>query len=199
MESGELEEYDGGNYGFGFSTFGEDLNGDLYVAKQSGTIYKIVDPCHTQTPGIQEGVMVVYAEEGFADYDWYFNDEFLLDSNSDSLLAQGNGEYYYIVENENGCFVKSEVIYIAFTSIEEQLLKESKIFPNPFTSSFSLGSQDLNLERVNLYSIDGKLIFKQDVFGEGNTFTFDQLEKGSYLFEVIDKNGNRNTQLIIKE
>ena len=72
------------------------------------------------------------------------------------------------------------------------------IFPNPFTSEININS-DLSIEKIELYSIEGKII----ELGENNAvlsrrINLSGLKHGAYLMVITDGNGRKYAKKIIK-
>lgn len=198
-EDSDNDDYDFGNNGFGYTTFGEDQYGEIYLARSNGNIYKVIDPCHSQTPAISEGFFYVIADSGYTNYEWYFNDVFIEDASSDSLPAQGNGEYYYVVENESGCYIKSDVLWITFASINEMEVNKKRIYPNPFTDSFTIEGMENTKVTIRIYTITGKELWTKTSSELKHIKPPSNLPSGTYLLRIIDEEDTIQTQLIFKK
>ncbi|MCB0503155.1 MAG: T9SS type A sorting domain-containing protein, partial [Bacteroidetes bacterium] len=89
------------------STFGEDMNGELYVAKlNTGRIYKLSGDCPDST--IQVTIELVgdsiVSNVGNGNLTWLKDGNDLPDQNSGSIALQGEGNYLLnVVVNNNGC------------------------------------------------------------------------------------------------
>ncbi|MDB4088142.1 T9SS type A sorting domain-containing protein [Flavobacteriales bacterium] len=77
-----------------------------------------------------------------------------------------------------------DVVEINTNSIEENSL-EFSIYPNPVNSIISLSG--VNLEKVIIYSINGKLI-KSVSLNDINKIDVSELERGSYIMKVTSNN-----------
>jgi len=200
LENNEIESYNFGTNGFGFTAFGQDDNGEMYLAKSNGIIYKIVDPCHSQIPIINytnDSLIVTNA----VNYHWFFNGEEIENSNENFYVPDEFGTYYCIVENEYACMIQSNEIDLTYLDIEEKQDSKFLISPNPFIDEFSISGFKQNVKELTLYTLSGNIIWSLRI--ENNDLTHihipSDLSKGSYMLQLTDSNGNRYTQLIIKK
>lgn len=199
-EDNDNENYDFGNNGFGYTTFGEDEDGELYVARSNGNIYKVIDPCHTQIPSIYiQGSNFVVADTGYTNYEWYYNDVLIEDANAYIQPTIGNGEYYYVIENDNGCYVKSEVINIVIGNVDELNSKNILVYPNPFRDEINISGYSNDILLLSIYSLSGKEIWSKDNPESDSIKLPSSLLSGSYILELRDTKGNKYTQIIFKK
>jgi hypothetical protein len=198
IENGEDLSYNFGNNGFGFTTFGEDEEGELYVAKSNGNIYKVIDPCHSQTPILMMGSGdSLFVEEG-ENYYWFVNDEELMDWNQNWITASDTGSYYCLVENEYGCNIKSNTLFIYGLSIEENTIEQLSLYPNPFSNTIMIKSEELELLDISIFSLDGKNLWQGQEFTNTEIPLPSTFQKGIYLMHLSNKEGISTTFRIIK-
>jgi len=133
------------------ATFGEDANGELYVASYfSGTISRVVDFCQAYTPWLEydeaNGDMVVVLESGNwganTSIEWYL-DGVLIEGASDTRLNQPeNGTYTVRVVHSRGCDKISEPYFLMISSVSDSFWpKELKIWPNPSQGTITFESK----------------------------------------------------------
>lgn len=195
----DLQSYDFGNFGFGFTTFGQDSSGEMYVAKGS-TIYQIVDPCHSQIPELSYNGDSLLVEEG-VNYYWFYNGEEIEDNNQSYflILTPSFGVYTCVVENEYGCNIESNEIDLTELGLEDVNTPHFKVYPNPFSSTLTIEGDLDHVNVINIYSIDGKLLWSQQYLEQDSKIELNDFQKGSYLLELVDNKGYHYTQLIVKE
>lgn len=103
-----------GNQGFGFVAFGEDINGEVYLAKATnGTVYRVVDACGTFAPTLENLGLNLEASEGVA-YFWYLNGELIDGANESNYTPSSEGVYHVVVENSEGCARQSNALTWTF-------------------------------------------------------------------------------------
>ncbi|MEZ4974984.1 MAG: T9SS type A sorting domain-containing protein [Flavobacteriaceae bacterium] len=74
-------------------------------------------------------------------------------------------------------------------SIEEAMLEEVKIYPNPVSDYLVIDSNMANVERVEIYTVSGKLLLSQNLIGNSNNVDFSSFSEGLYLVKIISSNG----------
>lgn len=83
---------------------------------------------------------------------------------------------------------------------EPAIAKEIKLYPNPAKNTVSL-QLPANQESytVKVTNISGKVVLQQVIAGVNNTLQLHKLATGTYFVELIDKQGNRTTQKLVKQ
>ena len=99
---------------FGYATFGEDSNGEVYLGDIStDAIYRLVDPCDSFTPSIELVGDQLQSTAG-DDYYWYQDDVLIAGINAQTLDLSGLGEYYAVVDNGDGCAKATNELTVNF-------------------------------------------------------------------------------------
>jgi glucose/arabinose dehydrogenase len=98
---------------FGYVSFGEDANGEIYVADLSGQVYRLVDPCDDVTPTISVAGGDLVCTAG-PSYYWYLDGNILAGANASSYTPTVAGQYSCVVDNGAGCAVESNILDYAF-------------------------------------------------------------------------------------
>lgn len=190
------------------ATFGEDVNNELYVASRSnGLIYRVTDYCQQFQPYLSQvdaNILSVRLES--ADWDsenftvnWYRDGE-LVGSNTDSLFyIEQSGVYFVIIDQEDGCNMKSESFEIMVTSFHELGNMESiKVWPNPFDSYFNIES-DLNEEiDAILFDETGRIVDAAVIGPKGRETWRVNLPRGYYTLQIVTSRGQLNRRMIRK-
>lgn len=84
--------------GAGIVMFGEDVNGELYVVKNTGSILKLQDTCPFYPNVSSNGNGGLTADQG-NQYWWYRNDVLIEGATSQSFTPTQSGQYYARVSN----------------------------------------------------------------------------------------------------
>ena len=92
--------------GFGWTAFGEAVNGEIYVTRINGNIYRIVDECVDFTPMISGTGGQLVVNEGTQAY-WYLNGELIPGATGLVYTPVAMGNYYAVVEDGQGCSVQT--------------------------------------------------------------------------------------------
>lgn len=103
----ELEVNSSGN--FGYVAFGEDANGEVYLADIGGEIYRLVDPCDASTPTVTAngGDLDCTASDS---YYWYMDGTIIAGANASTYTPSAAGQYYCVVDDGVGCAVESNSV-----------------------------------------------------------------------------------------
>ncbi len=98
------------NFGFGFVAFGDNHEGELFIAKiNNNTIYRIVDVCGDFNPVITVGDGELIASEGTA-YWWYDEDGLIDGATDQNFTPTESGNYYAIVNSGPNCARQTNTI-----------------------------------------------------------------------------------------
>ena len=159
-----------------------DNNGDLLISDSNNNrIRKLT---------INGGVVTTFAGNGTAG-----------DVNGTAL----NSSFftpYGITKNSTGDifiadYFNSKIKKISNTNLaiqENELKLKTSIYPNPASEKISIKSETA-ISKIELYDLSGKKL-KESTLKEMNIST---LPRGNYLLKISDKNGNTETQKLIKK
>ena len=188
-----------------FVAFGEDAEGELYVAAISqGTIYRVRVNCAAQPrPEIAADVNDLSAPEGYAAYQWLLNGQPIDGAEASVYTIAETGVYAVRVVDGNGCTLVSLPLSIAVTSLETLGLQSLKLSPNPFADQFQLelASAEGGNYQIFLRNASGKLIFERrlEVGGQySEIISTAGLPAGAYIF-TIEKAGRRISRSLLKQ
>jgi glucose/arabinose dehydrogenase len=193
------------------STFGEDNNGELYVASYfNGFVYQMTDFCQAFFPTLsfetdQNLQIKVRLENGVWPEDiqveWYLDDE-LLATNQDSVfLFAGNGVYQAVITHSRGCSLTSEPLEVIHVGTESTALPlDIIITPNPFSDLIRIEHQERALSAITIINTQGKPIIHQNIKGKGITnLQLSSLPAGIYFVQITSDTGVRWLSKIIKQ
>ena len=192
-----LETYDFGNFGFGYTSFGQDQAGEMYVAKSNETIYKVEDPCHSQIPDLVFENNILSVDDG-ANYYWYLNDELIDGENNSTLSPEENGDYYCVVENEFGCNIQSNTVTVLDVGLIENNAPNFNIYPNPFKSSIYIEGDTKHITGLILSDVVGKVIWKQQHFKSNPVLIPSYIEAGLYILSINTSESNYYSAKVYK-
>jgi hypothetical protein len=151
---------------------------------------EIGDTIHTTLP------VTLDAGAGYSTYTWQDN------SKNSSLNVSKFGSYWVVVTNTFGCVSRDTVLITSLTSIDNAAFNpEVNIYPNPATEYIHVEA-NTDMRRIiflEMYSIDNKLLYRQDFerdktlntiidlqhFSPGIYFLRITMDKVPYVFKVI--------------
>ena len=127
--------------------------------------------------------LTVTTDAQLATYTWFLNDVEQTETSS-TFSPFVNGEYTVVVTDGTGCFVKA--IYILDNiGIEEDLVNQISLFPNPASNFIEINSTNQKIESVKLYSITGKLMQEYSVNALQFKLERNELAKGVYFIKAV--------------
>lgn len=150
----------------------------------------------TATADPTEGGMVT----GSGNYDY---------GTSCTLTATANENYEFINWTKDGIEVSTDATFTFIVTASEEyvahfyfddLVGENattcQIFPNPFTSSLSITTENV-VQSVSVYDLNGRLLMKQNINELQFEIDLSQLTHGTYLLQ-IDYGNRRSVHRIMK-
>ena len=109
-----------------------------------------------------------------------------------SIVYNINNLEFYFKSVENSKIKKISNTNLAIQ--ENELKLKTSIYPNPASEKISIKSETA-ISKIELYDLSGKKL-KESTLKEMNIST---LPRGNYLLKISDKNGNTETQKLIKK
>ncbi len=183
-----VQLYNGPNNSF--STFGQDAQGELYVASIGNqTIYRVEENC-PETPMITEVGASLSTEEGWTSYQWYLNEVPIEGATTAEWTAEESGFYQVEVGNILGCAVASLPLDVQISQlVEHPLISDIQIAPNPFdeAATVSIRLRSAHAVHWSLISTQGQLIHQgREEATSAISFTIpgDQLAAGQYWLNL---------------
>jgi glucose/arabinose dehydrogenase len=131
----------------------------------------------------------IQAVAGYDFYQWYLNGALIDGATSSTYTIQEFGAYTVIVTDENGCSRESEEVVIINQTEDLLQLKAIKIQPNPFSDRLAvfLEVEKNGTYQFRLLDASGKVVWSTHMAINTkleHTFSFNQLETGTYVFDV---------------
>lgn len=165
-----------------FSTFGEDMNGEVYVASlTSGIIYRITEtsaailPAVAASPGTSfcpGGSITLTTQSGFTSYVWKLNDTTPAGTGLQIIVNQA-GKYTLTVTGSNGC------VYTTPGIVVTAVTPPAPVISAPFTAFCHGDSVQLTTSSFSSYA-----------WSDGSTaWTTFAKQSGSYTVTVTDAFG----------
>lgn len=103
----------------------------------------------------------------------------------DTLIGQGNSNFYLRVENQSGIDMLTINITIdntASISAVEEI--EFNVYPNPFVDYVNI---DGYVEKVSVFDLNGKLIFSDTPNSTNTKIDLSYLNSGTYILIINDR------------
>ncbi len=194
---GSFPQYD-------ISTFGEDVNGELYVARLTqGRIYK-VSSTTAVTVEITADVNNLMAPSGYATYQWYLDDQLIPGATGETYEATETGIYIVEVSTNDGCtFVSEQYGHTAVGFYNIAALEDFRLTPNPFEGNLeiSITVQEPTDLTLKVHDLDGKMILEQNISISNTyqkTLELDHLPAAVYFLSLESNNGKVVERIVKK-
>jgi hypothetical protein len=118
-----------------------------------------------------------------------FDNEFLLCYTKDTTTAQ-------IFEEMNLPYVDT-CDFCASGTLNLEISASLTIYPNPFSDKIQIKSKE-HLNRIEIYNLNGELVFEKNNIDEYYDLNLSQLKSGLYFFRAMYNNRTISTRKIIK-
>ena len=115
-------------------------------------------------PTITANADVLEATAGFAQYNWYYNGSLAASQSSNTFDMQGDGNYYVIVSDANGCQATSNTL--TFVGIEStDAAPTFAVFPNPNQGTFEvqLGAPSTETSMLLITDVSGAVVHQMRI------------------------------------
>lgn len=190
--------------GYDISTFGEDINGELYVARLTqGRIYKIKLACPTGVDvEIEADDNIITVSGDFDGYQWYLNGSPIDGATMSTFQAESSGAYYVEVFDAQGCNYFSEELSVVPSSVNQlKTIENLNISPNPFKENLTLQMNVLESTDMTLavFDIKGIKIYEEAFTASGlvqKTMSLEDVATGVYVVRLQTAEGVLSRKVI---
>ncbi len=121
-------------------------------------------------------------------FDWNFGDgNFSVDTNPVHTYSS-TGTYTVTLIARTGCASDTSTAEVNISSmigINKTVKEDIEIYPNPFKNQLSIKSENVDIQKIQLISVDGKLITTVNYKNEGLILNVEYLLAGIYFIHVI--------------
>ncbi|MEI7594269.1 MAG: M14 family zinc carboxypeptidase [Bacteroidota bacterium] len=100
-----------------------------------------------------------------------------------------------IIVNSNSTTLVNVQLSCA-TSLSDNNIIENIVYPNPFTDEIIINQYSINLEKIVVYSVEGKELYRNNNTKELNKINTKNWEAGIYFLKLISKSDSRIIRLV---
>lgn len=161
-----------------FSEFNDSLQTSIRVDFNQACILNPV-------PVIVENSGDLTSSETGVSYQWFLDGNPIPSSNTQTITPTQDGDYTVEVTYANGCPETSAPFTVTLTSINNYILKDFKIYPNPATNQIRIEGQDIQLNEIQIYNSFGQII--NDIERTDNIIDVSKFSKGVYFVRLNDR------------
>ncbi len=175
---------------FGYSAFGEDIAGEMYIADvENNNVKKIVDACPMPDPVISfDGETLTSTSAN--SWQWVLNGFAITGANGQSFVPQADGIYQVRANFGGPCLLMSDTIQVIISGVHETGGLIPAVYPQPASSSFELRSDDRSKPTFTVDLVDavGNKVATFTWPGTEPTITINvaDLAEGSYVLRGND-------------
>jgi hypothetical protein len=118
---------------------------------------------------------------------------------SDPKFNFSDGQYFDLIRNLQSCYSANSLRKNP-TNIESfnKTSKNIQVYPNPFKNFISINGANNKIEKLEIYSLTGSLVWKQNINGLGNEIELSDLKTGMYFLKIYTLENENTTIKIIK-
>jgi hypothetical protein len=148
---------------------------------------------------ISPGTLSLYRNTTNASYPYDYGDVASITQASD-----GSTDFYYFFYNWDistiSCYseMQEAVVYVdACLGIENQILEDFEIYPNPNNGSFEIKMSNISDKvEIEILDINGKIIYKNTSSNKNQTINIENISSGVYILKA-NQNGYFKTKKLI--
>jgi hypothetical protein len=122
---------------------------------------------------------------------------YVTDSSGNVLV---NGSSHWDASSEDWLIQSKEYMYYSGFTLghPEKFISDYKLYPNPTAGVLRIKSQLTSIERIEIYSLQSKLLFRKEIHSDEGVVDISNQKSGIYLLHITFKNGRSNTARIVK-
>jgi len=73
-----------------------------------------------------------------------------------------------------------------------------ELYPNPASNVLNIVSYNVEIEKINIYNLNGQLVLNKDVNNNQKTINISSLESGIYIVDILSDNIFIKRKLIVE-
>lgn len=138
----------------------------------------------------------LFANQGFFDYQWYYNSVIIPGANDNFYLPTANGSYTINSTDSNGCessFVIQNIL-LSNSYLEQVSIS---VYPNPTSNNFIINLGNKNSAKLEVMNNLGEIIYNQNLTQEENHISPGILPAGVYYLRVSSKDSIQIQKIFI--
>lgn len=116
------------------------------------------------------------------------------------VIMANDGLFYRCIVGNTGCDVTSdsaELMVDLCTGIDQENQQESiQVFPNPFSSSLTISLSSSELYTAEVFSVDGRSIFRTELQGGTHLLSTGNWPRGVYMLNISSESELRTLRIV---
>lgn len=136
--------------------------------------------------------------ENYISYQWYQDNNILLNEQNPTFLPNGNGFYSVEVIDSNGCRATSaEYEYVSVSINEKTINNHLYLYPNPANNDLTIQAETI-IDKLIVYSVDGRIVFNATPSQSSYKLSIESWNSGVYQVVIYVANSNLSTATFLK-
>ncbi|MBS1612951.1 MAG: T9SS type A sorting domain-containing protein [Bacteroidetes bacterium] len=146
--------------------------------------------------GLGNNTVFAWASGGTAPYNYTWS----TGASTDTLYNVPDGGYRVTVTDASACSMTGSVGNINMVGINETALTEAEVYPNPVRDVLHIDLPNSKDVKLQLLSVEGKVVLVQSLVQGNNTIPTNGLAKGMYVCRINNKEGtaHSNRKILIE-
>ena len=136
-----------------------------------------------QQQGILQNGDTLFANQGSATYQWYYNGNSIQGATDYYYVALQSGDYNVITTDANGCEAEAASFNVLASINESVASEESWIVPNPFTEKIRV----MLTGKLSMFDNIGQKIFEKEIKDTHQSIDLSSFSKGIYFLQIESK------------
>jgi uncharacterized delta-60 repeat protein len=135
---------------------------------------------------------------GTGTFNWYFEGTEIPGENGNVITPSQNGMYSVEITDNSGCKYMSDPFEVNNVGIDEKDLYAIRVYPNPFSDNLHISIEKDEPAEIILYDLTSRIVIDQG-FMKSVFLETQQLPKGLYFYEILNKSGVLGKGKVIAE
>jgi len=134
---------------------------------------------------IYEDGVTYYEADTDTGIQWYMDGDAIEDATDVRIEVSTAGDYYATSSNDCGESDPSNTITYGFSSINSSNTKAFIVYPNPAKSEINISYGGNPVDKIFIYTIDGRLVMEKDINAGSATLNVSGFDNGLYLLKIV--------------
>ncbi len=173
----------------------------VYNAGGSDTLL-LSNYIYVYSPAIAQTITLIddtlYSSQGFATYQWFYNNSLLAGANLYYYPATLNGNYSVLSTDSNGCESTFEIQNVILSS-NSIGYSDFALFPNPTANDFIIDLGTVASGKMNLLNNIGEVIHSQNLISGENNISTSEIAAGIYFIKISFEEKTSIQKIIISK
>jgi len=163
------------------------------------TLNLIINPIPVATVVLNADLSIT-ASPSSMNYTWFncTTNATVAGQTTDTFTPSTDDSYGVIVTSNQGCADTSSCVIVEGLGINEALLNELVVFPNPsYTGNFTIETGSTLIEKITVFNMAGSIVYMQETASSSHELHI-QSNSGVYLLQIQTATGTTQKRIMIE-